>query len=431
MKGDIIKGPKGFETFARFWETAQGSFKPLKLAEDEKGGLVLHLEALDPAIFPCLGVVEDFIRTAHLREARAYDNGDVMARFEVSVRRDDCSWDGPYQLLVLMDATLNPKSYTFIHDSGRRVRIAGSLYKGHLKRPQSVFIEGPSGLMPAFERMKERDALVVGNDACDGEFMIVAKDADGYMISWQACVSPWSFNGVTKVGKDDAARAVSVYCKDGLAGVQKLQEWEVSEMCDEENRKTAVKITRELARAKDRAIREGDLVRAKCLDDIGIGDGAMDPFELSVDYDGDDDAFEQLYGHVGDYFGRDTEVWTKRDRREVAELLAYLSVWAPEEHLRKRDAMLNFGEDFACGNGAEKDLVFGEYWISRAAAAGDDYAKVWLAHIYSDPEYPFKDGATAVRWLKEARKSSFVKHDWYRRELASAEAAIAKLKVED
>jgi len=92
--------------------------------------------------------------------------------------------------------------------------------------------------------------------------------------------------------------------------------------------------------------------------------------------------------------------------------------------------MLNFGEDFACGNGTEKNLVFAEYWINRAGAAGEEYAKVWLAHIYSDPECPFKDKAKAVRWLKAAGKSPLVQHGWYQQELASAEAAIARLKVE-
>lgn len=426
--GDIVKGPKGFVTFARFWELAEGAYKPIRLTRAEKERLCLRLEKIEADVFPDFGVVEDFIRTGRVREVREYESGDTLVRYEVSVRREDCSWDGPYQLLVLMNGKLAPKAYTIVQGD-RRSKVAGCIYHGHLKFPKSDYIPDPDELPAVFARMKDEDSLVVGNEACDGEFMMISKGADGYLISWQAGASPWIFNALTEVGAADALQALRVYRREGIVGIQKLLAWEPAEPCDEPSRKTTVKLTRALVRAQDRAIRQGDLIRAKCLADLGIAnDTPLRPFELVIDYDGKEngDVYDRLYAHISEYFCRDAETWTKQDCRAVAELLAYLAIWAPEGHSKKTSGMLNLGENFACGSGVGRDLIFAEYWIVRAAQAGDDYALVWLAHIYADPECPHYDKALAERFLNKAKRSPWAKQDWYRHELESAEAAITK-----
>lgn len=283
MKGDIVRGPTGFVTYDKLFELMNGDGVPTRLSEEEKSIFVNRLSGLDPNIAPHYGVAEDCLGSAVVREARTLDAGRTYVRYEVSCRRSDWTWDGPYQMLVIWSPEGTADAYTFIHETGRGTRVAATLYTASCDR--SEYTSDVSHAIGFSLAMEDGDAIVVGNDDCDGEFICVTSEKGAARLAWQAFGSPYWFNSVSTVSWPEAVHAVRVFQTAGVRAAQNLCEWEVAEPYDTNTGDMTFHIPLILRRELAKAIRTGDKDLVDMIHKCGISvDGLLPEADVSCPY---------------------------------------------------------------------------------------------------------------------------------------------------
>ena len=277
----------GFLTYAEFFARLGGAGSPVSLSVGEKKDLVGRLSQIGGRpryLFD--GVREDILETSEIKECCRYPDGRLYVRYEVQAMMRDCSWDGPYELLVVWNADGRLESYTFVHGTGRNTAIAATL---HLVENEDgvgdEYVEDVDSVLEFARQMRVGDGVVVGNDECCGEFMMATREKGGIRLCWQVFASPWIFNSRLCVGLERASEAIRLYFDKGILGVQQLCEWEMAEEYDEQSRLAAFYISRELRRDLLRAIRTGDAITEQILRAVGVKDtGFVREQEVCVPY---------------------------------------------------------------------------------------------------------------------------------------------------
>ena len=293
MNGNIAKGPKGFVTYAKFFEKMTNVGGPVRLDDQQKALFTARLEALDPRVVPHYGVSEDWLDSACIREAVMLRDGRIYVRYEVSCRRCDGGWDGPYQLLVLWNSDASVDAYTFIHESGRGNNVAASMYTASCDR--SEYTQNLNEALGFAMSMDDGDAIIVGNDDCDGEFLCVTSQNGAAHLAWQVFGSPYYFNSTAAVTWPEAVNAVRVFEKEGVRGAQQLCEWEIADAYDENSKRVTVPVPLILRRDLSRALREGNKERAEEIRGCGIDlDGELPDFEVACKFGTEEEILRRL-----------------------------------------------------------------------------------------------------------------------------------------
>lgn len=293
MNGDILKGPAGFCTYSNFFSRFDGEGHPVELDDKQKALFIMRLKVINPNVVPYYGIEEDLIDSAHIREARIFDDGGMYVRYEVSCRMTDGGWDGPYQLLVLWNRDATLKAYTFIYETGRDSNVAATMYTARDDR--SEFTEDVDRAIGFSLAMEDGDSIIVGNDDCNGEFICITSEDGAARLAWQVFGSPYWFNAVKPVSWPDAVKAVRTFQKSGIRGAQGLCEWEVADAYDVNSKMVTVHVPLVLRRDLSRAVRDGDKKKIKAIHDCGITlDGELPEFDVECAFGSEDEILGQL-----------------------------------------------------------------------------------------------------------------------------------------
>ena len=394
MKGRILGGPSGFSTYEGFFSEMRGARAPLCVDADGKVDLCKRLKCLrgEPGyLFD--EVREDLLMTAAVKEVCACDHGQLYVRYEVCTLKENCEWDGPYQLLTLWSHEGALLSYTFVHGSGRHGTIGAMLYRRHGKKGYQRLVNDMDEVIQFVAKMADGDAVVVGNDDCNGEFLMADSRNGKMMLAWQVFAMPWMFNATKCVSIHLVRDAIHLFFERGVRGIQALCEWESAEDYDEPSKLTGFVITRSLRRHLFRALRLGNAEEVKVLHAFGVTtDGSVVPKELKVPFGSYESMLTALHGLLY----AESNLLPEEDERRLRLFLALRG-----DDLAQCDLayMLQEGESpFSI------DLNAAEYWYLQATRKGNPMAQNNLANLYRS-DTPLHDCKKAVYWHEQAASS--------------------------
>lgn len=391
MNGCILGGPPGFSTYEGFFSGMRGPREPLCVDTDGKIGLCQRLERLSGKpgyLFD--EVCEDLIRTAAVKEVYTCGCEQLYVRYEICALKENCEWDGPYQLLTLWSREETLLSYTFVHGSGRHGVIGAMLYKCHGEKGCRRLVYDVDEVLQFVGKMADGDAVVVGNDECDGEFLMADSRDGRLMLTWQVFATPWMFNARKHVPVHLVRDAIRLFFERGILGIQALSEWEPAEDYDESSKLTRFVITRSLRRNLFRALRLDNTEEIKALYAFGVTvDGSVVPKELKVPFASYESMLEALHG----ISYADPRVLSEEDERRLRLFLALRG-----DDLAQCDLAYWWQEG---ESPFSIDLNAAEYWYLQAARKGNPMAQNNLANLYR-LDTPLHDCKKAVFWHEQA-----------------------------
>lgn len=378
--------PPGFTTFADFFAQLDGEGEPMLPTAEDRRVLPRRLEQIDGSphyLFE--GVREDMLATAEVKECRRYPEGRMYVRYEVSAMLPDGSWDGPCELLSVWNADGRLDAYTFIHNTGRDMSVAATL---HLAENEDgvgdEFVDDAESVLAFARDMKTGDAVVVGNDEINGEYMMVVMEKGGLRLCWQVFSGPWIFNSRSCVTFDRAEEAIRVFFDKGILGVEEFCEWEMAEDCDEESRMKAFQIPRELRRDLLRAQRIGDTMAERSLRDVGVTEsGPLPEQDVRVPYGPYSAMLDALREKLDEGLGVD----------DYIRLQTFLALRGDE--LSQCDVAYHYEEGMSV---YKKDFSAAEYWYLKAARQGNAMAQGNLGNMYRS----VSQCRDAVYWLEKS-----------------------------
>ena len=391
MNGRILGGPPGFVTYEGFFRDLKEAREPVSIDAGGKSDLCKRLEAVCGAPGYLFDEArEDLLKTAEVKDVCSDAQGRLYVRYEVSALKENCEWDGPYQLLTLWSGEGALLSYTFVHGSGRHGTVAAMLYRRAGSQGCRRVVRSRDEVLQFVDKMADGDAVVVGNDDCDGEFLLTDSRQGNKMLSWQVFAKPWIFNSVKHVPIHVVRNAVNRFFKKGVLGVQELCEWEPSEDCDETSRLTEFVISRSLRRHLFRAMRLGNVEEVKALHVRGVvEDGCVAPQGIKVPFG----IYESMLGALHELAYAEPKVLSEVDEKSLRLFLALRG-----DELAQCDLAYKWQEGkepFAV------DATAAEYWYLQAARKGNPMAQNNLANLYR-LESPLHDCKKAVYWHEQA-----------------------------
>ncbi len=321
MKGRILGGPPGFATYEGFFSELKEACEPVSVDAGGKRELCKRLKAVcgEPKyLFD--EAREDLLKTAEVKDVCSHAQGRLYVRYEVSALKENCEGDGPYQLLTLWSkgggALL---SYTFVHGTGRHGSVAAMLYRRGGSQGYRRVVRSRDDVLQFVGKMADGDAVVIGNDDCDGEFLLVDSRHGNMMLSWQVFAKPWIFNSTKHVPIHVVRNAVDRFFEKGVLGVQELCEWEPAEDYDETSRLTEFVITRSLRRLLFRALRLDNVEEVKALHAHGVvADGSVAPQVLKVPFG----IYESMFGALHELAYAEPKVLSEVDEKRLRLFLA-------------------------------------------------------------------------------------------------------------
>lgn len=320
MKVRILGGPPGFATYEGFFSELKEACEPVRVDAGGKSELCKRLKAVcgEPKyLFD--EAREDLLKTAEVKDVCSYAQGRLYVRYEVSALKENCEWDGPYQLLTLWSKEGALLSYTFVHGTGRHGSVAAMLYRRGDSQGCRRVVRSRDEVLQFVGKMADGDAVVVGNDDCDGEFLLIDSRHGNMMLSWQVFAKPWIFNSTKHVPIHVVRNAVDRFFEKGVLGVQELCEWEPADDYDETSRLTEFVITRSLRRLLFRALRLDNVEEVKALHAHGVvADGSVAPQVLKVPFG----IYESMFGALHELAYAEPKVLSEVDEKSVWLFLA-------------------------------------------------------------------------------------------------------------
>ena len=391
MKRRILGGPPGFVTYEGFFSELKETREPVSVDAGGKSDLCKRLKVVcgEPEyLFD--EVREDLLKTAEVKDVCSYSQGRLYVRYEVSALKENCEWDGPYQLLTLWSREGALLSYTFVHGTGRHGSVAAMLYRRGGSQGCRRVVRSRDEVLQFVGKMADGDAVVVGNDDCDGEFLLVDSRHGNMMLSWQVFAKPWIFNSTKHVPIHVVRNAVNRFFEKGVLGVQELCEWEPAEDYDETSRLTEFVITRSLRRHLFSALRLCNVEEAKALNVHGVAiGGSVVPQALKVPFG----IYESMLTALHELAYAEPKVLSEVDEKRLRLFLALQG-----DELAQCDLAYKWQE------GEEPftiDLTAAEYWYLQAARKGNPMAQNNLANLYRENS-PLHDCKKAVYWHEQA-----------------------------
>ena len=320
MNGRILGGPPGFVTYEGFFRDLKEAREPVSIDAGGKSDLCKRLEAVcGDSGYLFDEAREDLLKTAEVKDVCSDVQGRLYVRYEVSALKENCEWDGPYQLLTLWSGEGTLLSYTFVHGTGRHGTVAAMLYRRGGSQGCRRVVRSRDEVLQFVDKMTDGDAVVVGNDDCDGEFLLIDSRQGNKMLSWQVFAKPWIFNSTKHVPIHVVQNAVNRFFEKGVLGIQELCEWEPAEDCDETSRLTEFVISRSLRRHLFRAMRVGNVEEVKALHVCGVvTDGSVAPQGIKVPFG----IYESMLGALHELAYAEPKVLSEVDEKSVRLFLA-------------------------------------------------------------------------------------------------------------
>lgn len=398
MKRICSQNHPGFCLYRELFDRLKGSYETVRPTKRERRLLVKRLADLTGEPKDLVeGAREDILATATVKEVRDYAGGMRYVRYEVSAMVDDCSWDGPYQLLTVWDRGGKLLAYTFIHGTGRAERVAADMHIEHEGVLDDRLTESQDEALAFLRLMKTGDCLLVGNDACNGEWVTISRFKAGLVVGWQVFADAWEFSAKQPVSLKCAADVVREFWKSGIVGVQELLDWEPTDPWDEISGKRPLHIARELRRAFLQANRTGDRSLKATLKDSGVRlSGVTEALDVSVPHG----KWSEMIAAVDRFWSESVGTWSERDR-DLLDL--YLAIQnRPGACL---DIATRYAEETDEGTPNPKaDFKKKIYWLERGARTGDVrcQAVAGLAYRCEEDDGSLAYCKKAQHWLKKA-----------------------------
>jgi TPR repeat protein len=181
---------------------------------------------------------------------------------------------------------------------------------------------------------------------------------------------------------------VAAVREHGIKGLEDAIEWRQFDFeALQQMHGVFVQVDANLYRSLELAKRQGDEMRVKTVQALGVGDGKIDePFSIRI-------APGTLAAQRRAIFYKAVD---EEDKVKASKLLAMLAL---RGHTQSRN---NLGFRFHFGMGVPEDYDLAIYWHTLAARAGDAYAMTNLGKIYSTKDSPKWDGPKAVKWFEKA-----------------------------
>lgn len=143
-----------------------------------------------------------------------------------------------------------------MNGSAGDTKIAATMYTASCNR--SEYTEDVDRAVGFALAMEDGDAIIIGNNDCDGELVCISSDKGRPRLSWQVLGAPYWFNAKAPVSWPSAVHAVRVFQDQGIRGAQALCEWELAETSDENTGSKTFHLPLVLRRALSNVIRAGN-----------------------------------------------------------------------------------------------------------------------------------------------------------------------------
>lgn len=385
----------GFRTYAGFFEEAIGPYKAVRSSRTQKRQMIRLLSKIKGEPKDLIeGAREDMLSTVCVREVRKYESGRNMVRYEVRPLMDDCSWDSPQQLLTLWDEHGELIVYTFVYGTGRDGKVAANLHVEHGGEKRDQIVYETVDALGFLNAMEPGDSMLVGNDDCSCEFMVVSNDNGVPRVSLQVFADAWWMNSVGDVSWGEAETAVRTFWKNGVIGVQELFDWEPADPWDENTGKRTIHVARELRRALMRSIRQRDKVLEGTLRYFGIAEEeGVKTLDLAVGHGEWKDMMLALDREWSNLY----QIWSSEDRAKLCLYLAIENVGGAD-----RDIASYFDEEFEGKKNDAYDFAKMVYWQEKGAKTGDVICQRNAGYLFRSADGLKHNGHRAVYWFEKA-----------------------------
>lgn len=388
MKHSLSRSLPGFKMFNAFFSDLKGAFEPTILTEKQKAVFRQAIAALDGSPKEALRPLrEDFGLTAKVREARQYEDGRTFVRYEFNRLESNCTWSRPYQLMAAFGQVGDLESYTVLR--GRGEVSDGLAFAISPRWYEWENHEETKKAAVALAHLKDDEECEVAlqNRATGEWFAYIYGRGGRYIVEWYICCDPWLMTA-SDLSFEQIEAMVAAIKERGIKGLEDSIEWRQFDFeASQQKHGVLVQVDTNLCRSLELAKRQGDEMRVKTVQALGVGDGKIDePFSIRI-------APGTLAAQRRAIFYKAVD---EEDKVKASKLFAMLAL---RGHTESRN---NLGFHFHFGMGVPVDYDLAIYWHTLAARAGDAYAMTNLGKIYSTKDSPKWDGSKAIKWFEKA-----------------------------
>jgi len=247
MKRRIADALPRFLGLNDFFRKLPGKFVPVRADNAQRERLVACIGKIKGFPADVVGAATAaWMESAKLREIRKYDNGTLMARFEVQ-RRSGTDPHEPLEpelmeLLLAVDQNIRLKHYTMVYGTGKMADgIKVTMVQQHRKPYKTRYSESWFDVASFIDRMDDDDYFIIEDVRYHRYFFQAACHRKGRALVFQTEYAiydwSWQFCMARRPRADCLKRLVRLLETGGMAAIQDAVSWRQMNI-DERNSKT-------------------------------------------------------------------------------------------------------------------------------------------------------------------------------------------------